>query len=356
MYETVLTVNYALTLVPLQGSWLHVCLAISCINNRLSAVVNGQKIEDIQLPEAEGYVCPLSLFRRLILFKGFGSRGIWHQVRAKVTNLNIYSSQLPLESMKKKTSGEICGQQDGDYLSWSNSSWKLTGAATWTDIEVEDLCRKESNINVFTGHGATDIDHCTQLCTKLHKQSRMPLFGQMGETLRNIQKVTIAPRLVVWIPMIKENDEWVDIYTRIRTPKLEWNGGFPLLDSSRICAKWSPLTKGYGNFPCRNFDPAFCTCQFSEHPFLTLRGLCKESYIDQTYLPKNNPTNGELMYNGNIGSNAQFLNEDNQWKIDSAFYNFTAVSDAASGQFMLGRQDWAISGDSKKCLSCGNGP
>ena len=141
VYETVLTVNYALTLVPLQGSWLHVCLAISCINNRLSAVVNGQKIEDIQLPEAEGDVCPLSLFRRLILFKGFGSRGIWHQVRAKVTNLNIYSSQLPLESMKKKTSGEICGEQDGDYLSWSNSSWKLTGAATWTDIEVEDLCR-----------------------------------------------------------------------------------------------------------------------------------------------------------------------------------------------------------------------
>ena len=57
-------------------------------------MVNGQKIEDIQLPEAEGDVCPLSLFRRLILFKGFGSRGIWHQVRAKVTNLNIYSSQL----------------------------------------------------------------------------------------------------------------------------------------------------------------------------------------------------------------------------------------------------------------------
>ena len=82
----------------------------------------------------------------------------------------------------------------------------------------------------------------------------------------------------------------------------------------------------------------FCACQFPELPFLTLRGLCKDSNIDQTYLPQNNPYTGRITYYGNIKTYSTFLKEDNQWKMEMSLYNTTATSDAVSKRFMLGKQ------------------
>ena len=352
VFGKIIAVNYALPLIPLQWSWLHICLAISCTQNHIKAVVNGQKIVDAQLSKPEGAFCPESLFEKVVLFKGFGSPGVWHQVKGRVANLNIYSSLMRLEDMEKRTAGELCAKQDGDYLSWSNSSWELSGSAKWTEVEEEDLCRKDSRIQLFKTERLADINDCKRLCPKLHEQGKMTPFNQeLKDRLINIKNV--APKspksIAVWLPIIKENGLWVDIYTRNRVSELEWSQGFPINDSSRNCLMFVAGGQGHLNFPCQDYFSWFCTCHFHNHPFLRLRGLCKDSHMDLTYQPQNNPTNGDLTYYGNIESSAKFKTENNQWEIKTALHKVTALSDEQSGRFMLGKQMWAIEGDNKKC-------
>ena len=89
---------------------------------------------------------------------------------------------------------------------------------------------------------------------------------------------------------------------------------------------------------------------FTEHPFLSLRGLCKDSYLDQIYLPQNSPINGETTFYGTIGTYVGFQKDKNQWKMNETLvHNITAVSKEISGRFMLGKQNWTVEGDSKKC-------
>ena len=85
-----------------------------------------------------------------------------------------------------------------------------------------------------------------------------------------------------------------------------------------------------------------CSCDFIEHPFLTLRGLCKDSYIDQTFISQNSPIDGETTYYGNRKSFAKFLKADNQWRMDTYVYGTTAVSNEISGRFKINGSDIMI--------------
>ena len=66
-------------------------------------------------------------------------------------------------------------------------------------------------------------------------------------------------------------------------------------------------------------------------------------------MPQNNPLDGELAYYGNSKTRAKFLEGENQWKLEMSLYNTTALSDEIDGRFMLGKQNWTVEGDSKKC-------
>ena len=65
------------------------------------------------------------------------------------------------------------------------------------------------------------------------------------------------------------------------------------------------------------FGGFFCSCDFVDHPFLVLRGLCKDSYLDQTYLPQNSPQDGQTTFYGNRKSIARFFQNDGRWKIET---------------------------------------
>ena len=150
--------------LPLQITWFHVCVAISCDKKQLSAVVNGVKVFDIQF---EGKTCPRSLVGNLVLLKALIVARTWIQGRGRVTNVNVFSGLMSQDRMVSLTSGEECGKQDGDLLSWANSSWSLQGADTkWVEVPVEDLCREFSAIQFFTTGGVTEPDDCRQLCNR----------------------------------------------------------------------------------------------------------------------------------------------------------------------------------------------
>ena len=349
-------VNTKIPLLPLQWTWLHSCVAISCERNHISAVINGVKVVDKEF--SENTPCPVSLDGNLLLQKHFVQSGLWSQNQGRVTNVNIFSGLMSEDRMVSRTSGEDCGKQDGDLLPWSNSSWSLWGASRWTEVSVEDLCREFSSIQLFSTQGLTKLDDCKQLCQNMHGDARMAsvetpqLFRKMQGRWRVIsEKLIRGVDVTVWLPVSRERGVWLDSYTKKNISEPAWNQGYPNDDSKKTCAIYGVSGEGYINFPCtwNGLGGFYCSCDFSELPFLTLRGLCQDSNLDQTYLPQNSPLDGETTFYGNTKAIARFLRGDNQWKIETHVYNTTAVSKEISGRFMLGKQNWTVEGDSKKC-------
>ena len=125
-----------------------------------------------------------------------------------------------------------------------------------------------------------------------------------------------------------------------------------LNDSRRSCAIFGYEREGYINWPCLytgGIGGWYCSCQFPGHFYLTLRGLCKDSHLDQMYQPENSPVDGETTYFGNRKTQARYLREENQWRMETHVFNTTALSEEISKRFMLGKQMWTIEGDSQKC-------
>ena len=336
--------------IPLQLTWLHVCVAVSCDKDQISLVVNGVKVLDMPMGRT---TCPTSLVGNLALMKTFSAGGFCVQSVQTVTNVNVCSGQMSQDQMVSRTSGEDCGKQDGDLLSWKDSSWSLKSNATkWVDVAVEDICFEFSRIQLFTMSGVSEPDDCKRLCRRMQENSRMPsietthLYEKQRDWLRSIPNKLDTN---IWIPVIRKNNTWVDTYTEKAVTLTEWQEGYPTEVAGQECGMLAVSASGYMNMECSSYIGWHCTCDFQdEHPFLKLRGLCKDSLLDKTYLPQNSPSNGETTYYGDYKTIARYLRDDNQWRMETETYGITAVSKEISGRYMLGKQTWAIEGDSKK--------
>ena len=69
-----------------------------------------------------------------------------------------------------------------------------------------------------------------------------------------------------------------------------------------------------------------CACKFPEMPYLTLRGLCKDSRFERVYIPQNFHANGQLMYYGILKSRIEYTEEG--WHLIAEDENTTALSQA----------------------------
>ena len=146
-------------------TWVHSCMAIDSALNQIMVVVNGKELEDKAFPIPEGAQPPTNLTEKLLIFKAYLG-GFWCQSKNKVSNLNIFSKQMTLPEMMRRTAGEDCGKSDGDYLAWEGAEWVLKGKASLGVVSSEDLCRKESRIQVFTAPMG-QLDQCKNFCPKM---------------------------------------------------------------------------------------------------------------------------------------------------------------------------------------------
>ena len=144
-------------------TWIHSCVSIDSALNHVIFVANGKQLDDRTFSIPSGAEPPKNLSGKLLLLKAY--LGFWYQPQNKVSSLNIFSKQLTLTEMVSRTAGDDCGKSDGDYLDWENSEWVLKGKASLGEVTVEDLCRRESRIQVFTAPG--QMDQCKNLCNKI---------------------------------------------------------------------------------------------------------------------------------------------------------------------------------------------
>ena len=80
-------------------------------------------------------------------------------------------------------------------------------------------------------------------------------------------------------------------------------------------------------------EPMNCACKFPEMPYLTLRGLCKDSRFERVYIPQNFHANGQLMYYGILKSRISYREEG--WHLIAEDENTTALSQARKVLFLL---------------------
>ena len=297
-------------------TWVHSCVAIDSALNHLTVVVNGKKLEDKAFPIPAGEQPPSNLTGKLLISKL--SVGIWMQSKNKVSNVNIFSKRLTLPEMMRRTAGDDCGKADGDYLAWESAEWDLKGKASFSEVTVEDLCRRGSEIQIFTAPEICSLHQCSNLCEKIRNGTmtrvRTPIetqefFDRMNENLKDANGGRNPAGQIsqsAWIPIHKEDDgSWVDIYNKDPVKEIAWAAGQPKGTSE--CAIFVISWKGLGvlqcHVPMKEAFP-FCPCSFPVHPHLTLRGLCPDSHIDQAYLARNDPVTGFLYFYGSRGVNS----------------------------------------------------
>ena len=182
-------------------TWIHSCVAIDSSLNHLTIVVNGKQLEDKAFPIPAGEQPPSNLTEKLLIFKL--NIGFWYQSKNKVSNLNIFSKRMTLPEMVSWTAGEDCGKADGDYLAWESAEWVLKGKASFGEVTVEDLCRTESEIQVFTAP-IGELDQCRNICEKMQNgtmatvrtlnESQM-MFDRVDQLLNTDEKRTKAGKI-----------------------------------------------------------------------------------------------------------------------------------------------------------------
>ena len=262
--------------------------------------------------------------------------------------------------MVSRTAGDDCGKADGDYLAWESAGWTLKGKASLGEVSVEDLCRRESDIQVFTSQIGS-LDQCKNLCEKMQNGTiasartlteSKKMFDRVDEVLNTDGKPTkpgIASQ-AAWAPIRQASDgTWIDLYNKDPVKEIAWAAGHP---TSALCAIFVVPWKGLGSYHCTvdiKVSPIYCPCSFPVRPDLTLRGLCPDSHIDQAYLARNDPVTGFLYYYGSHKTIARF--DGKRWSMLSAFFNTSASTEAKPDTFILGRHSWSISGDSEECHS-----
>ena len=166
--------SHSLLKLPMQVYWYHSCTGIDMVTGRVQMIINGQLIVDQVVKELEGSadVRPRNLRGNLLLGKMW--MGFWYQGRQKVSNLNIYGRVLSKDEMVEKTFGSECGLSDGDFLNWEKMEWTLYGLTKIESIERQDLCKKYSNIILFTSP-FLEQDFCREHCLKISRGWMAPV-------------------------------------------------------------------------------------------------------------------------------------------------------------------------------------
>ena len=97
-------------------------------------------------------------------------------------------------------------------------------------------------------------------------------------------------------------------------------------------------------------DDMGCPCQYKQPPIVRLRGFCPRTDMDTIYIPNQLPGHPGITYVGVDTSQIQYDDTKGQWVLTDAWYNVTATSEATLESYLLGKHNWTVTGDDKRCF------
>ena len=168
------------------NQWTRSCMAVNMTSGIVQWVVDGTLVlETISEELINAMSRPRDLSGRLILgARSIGS--VWFASSHEVTNVNIFSSLLPIEKMKSMTEGGSCNEE-GDYLAWKDMEWVLQGQARQGKIEKDKPCQREPYFDLYNTKFpsmATCMHHCQNLGTRAPSVASSQLWLSLQRSLK----------------------------------------------------------------------------------------------------------------------------------------------------------------------------
>ena len=340
-------------------AWSHACTTINRNSGHITVVINGKIIINVTEDKSVLENAPSNLQNSLVLgvsqYKTLGTTGTNFQSEASVSNINIFSVPKTIPTMISLTTQEPC--TSGEFLSWAEASWNIIGNAQ--AFGSHEVCLKSHFPNLYLlpkiFYNQPD---CLNLCPRLQPGGRVPLTANRSESehlaqqYRNMSLYDARENTNwIWSSFVyKNNNRFVDFYTRIPMNVDLWKSGQPNGGDTQQCTSWvsSYLYGDIHDETCK-YNPLFpliCMCQLYKSPILRLRGLCKSSNIDTHYTLKYYP-NGTIFFLGMIGTEVRY--DQTLWRLKVNLENTKASTTAEELSFTLGQHVWTIESDSEKC-------
>ena len=376
---------------PLQ--WVRVCFSISIDptskNSTVIMVADGHKwIEDSWVVKNK----PDNLDLILGLRGNSWRREKGSEQPGRTANLNIFSSALPVDQMILMTSpGEEECSLGGDFLNWEKSYeenlWNIDSHARWMDLDggFDSPCAAKPTFNLFPMNKSNSHYGCMTHCKKLAGRSPSVKTKKEWETfLEEMEALSPDPLRLpksIWLSATEglDDDEdadpnalgepghwpeeakaaeglWRDYYSGepLENYTKPWGvGGDGLMEDLFNCVFFHPREPkegSWGEWQCNSRNIG-CPCTYQKAPLLRLRGYCGSTYFDTRFtVTQFAAAPLDIIMVSNKNSRIQYNSTRSQWVMSHQIRNVTARSSASQGSYALGKHNWTITGDNKRCF------
>ena len=202
------------------------------------------------------------------------------QFYGSVSNINIFYGE---ENFFSK--GSACNfTQSSLFQSWENSEWKIVGERVEKEkIDKETLCSKSISINYRISLQWTQIE-ASEECRKYGQNGNISKPTNTGDLYKDSSK--FKPCRFFWTPYTDKYTEgiFVNENSNETMNEFQWTPGQP---DGGIQQNYVGIM-----FPEKTFNDlqngreACVSCEISRFTSFTMRGACKNSYLEETiYFP-----------------------------------------------------------------------
>ena len=224
---------------------------------------------------------------------------------------------------------------------------------------MRDFCKKNMFpylLNLENKFSATD---CLRICPRLEAGGRVPSIINSTNSQNAVEEYRKTlfyskQKLEVFIvaPFVWDSSKgFIDYYTKDLMPLSLWVPGQPNGNESQPFTG-SDTSRNDGlllDIPNKDSRGLSCQCDFPDQPLLRLRGLCKDSNIDNTFTIVSHE--GSVICKGLTNTEIKFskIFQLPTWILSVHLGKTQATANAEETSYALGELEWTISNDSVRC-------
>ena len=213
--------------------WYHVCAAVDTLNGTLDATLNGELFQSRAILAKEDIVNkPTTLQSKLTLgyFVSTWGKNDPQQFHGSVSNVRVYSWRF-IDQLKNLSS-RPCDFEDGDYMSWQQMTWSISGPGVMKGSSSWSVCHEHqtTETQLALPFGMTQPE-ALSVCQILGNGTMFSTFNQtkLEFFLNRFNQTTSGVCTYIWTPYSDEQEEgtFVDLLDGSLAESIAWLDGQP---------------------------------------------------------------------------------------------------------------------------------